>query len=163
MDQSRQDIIVERCQALGLTIGQAGHLAGAGPLAHALGLDPVTLVPVKPRRWLWMAAQTSGVGYREKLTPEALQETLRTGDVPPALVSHILHFIEEAPILLVVMSVEEVALNTITPIRTIWQHLEKIAVDWLTPQGLTPHHARSRLIISDHSVLKSFPRRFESE
>ena len=71
-----------------------------------LGLDPVTLAPLKPRRWLWMAAQTCS-SYREPLTSEALVEVLTTGAIPPAAVPTILHFLEEAPLQIVVMAVQQ--------------------------------------------------------
>ena len=59
--------IYDRCADLGLSIEHAQRLAVAAnetdpqSLLRVLGLDFVTLVPIKPRRWLWMVAQTSSV------------------------------------------------------------------------------------------------------
>lgn len=67
-----------RCAALGLALTFAQRLTGVShssrDLAWVLGLDPLTLSPLKPRRWLWMASQTCSVSYREPLTPEGLLE-----------------------------------------------------------------------------------------
>lgn len=94
-----------RCADLGSTLTFAQRLAGTGnssqDLAHVpvLGLDPLTLAPLK------MAAQTCSVSYRESLTSEALLEVLTTGAIPPAAVPTSLHFLEEAPLQIVVMAV----------------------------------------------------------
>ncbi len=61
--------IIERCAALGLAIDQVKSLAGENhtprDLAFMLALDPETLASVKPKHWLWMAAKTCSVSYRD--------------------------------------------------------------------------------------------------
>ncbi|OFJ47556.1 hypothetical protein BA896_023390 [Janthinobacterium lividum] len=89
LTQLNDQAIYDRCAALGLSIEHAQRLAVAAnetdpqSLLRVLGLDFATLAPLKPRRWLWMVAQTSSVSYRRILTPETLLEILTTGDVPP--------------------------------------------------------------------------------
>jgi len=104
-------VIRTRCAALGRSFDQAQRiaLASSDPLPWALGLDSVTLAVLRPRRWLWMAAQTSNVSYRGILTPEVLLTILTTGEVPPEFVAHVVHFLEEVPIQIVVMAVEQAA------------------------------------------------------
>lgn len=73
--------IAARCAELGLSRPEAQALADAGPfpstVEQVLGFDN------KPgKRWLWMAAQTSSVGYQGTLTPEVLLGVLVIGNVP---------------------------------------------------------------------------------
>ena len=101
--------IIARCAVLGLSLAQVQRLAGVDhssrDLAWVLGLDPVNLTALKPRRWLWKAAQTSSVSYRTVLTTGELQEVLTNGILLPANVGTFLHFLEEAPLQVVVMAV----------------------------------------------------------
>jgi hypothetical protein len=126
--------ILTRCAALGLSLAQVQRLAGVDnslqALAWILGLDSVTLTPLKPRRWMEMAASTSSVSYRVVLTPEILLEVLTTGTVPPAYASTLLHFLEEAPIQVVVMSVEQAAQQSGVAIEQIWHHVDQIGAAW---------------------------------
>lgn len=126
--------IIARCAALGLSLAQVQRLAGADhslrDLAYVLGLDGFTLTPLKPRRWLWMAAQTCSVSYRVALTPEGLLEVLTTGTVPPADESTFLHFLEEAPLSIVVMAIEQAAQQSGIAITQIWRNVDQIAAAW---------------------------------
>jgi hypothetical protein len=126
--------IIARCAALGLSLPQVQRLAGADhslqDLAYVLGLDGYTLTPLKPRRWLWMAAQTCSVSYREPLTPEGLLAVLTTGTLPPGDVATFLHFLEEAPLSIVVMAIEQAAQQSGVPIAQIWRNVDQIAAAW---------------------------------
>jgi hypothetical protein len=126
--------IIARCAALELSLAQVQRLAGPDhslrDLAWVLGLDPVSMTPLKPRRWVWMAAATSSVSYRIVLTTERLVEVLTTGTLLPADVATFLHFLEEAPIQVVVMAVEQVAQESGVPIAQIWRNLDQIAAAW---------------------------------
>ena len=128
--------IVERCSTLGLTISQAQLMASAGEgfgpldLPQVLGLNPITMAPLKPRQWLWMAAQTCSVSYRKTLTPETLLSILTTGNVPEDYVSNIVHFLQEAPVQIVVMAVDQAAQQSGSPAAFLWRNLELIASIW---------------------------------
>lgn len=125
------EAILSRCAELGLTSVRAKRLAEAAnppSLTWVLGLDVATLKPLKSRRWLWMAAQTSSVSYRHLLTPEVLLQILLTGDIPASFVPHICHFLDEAPLQIVTMSVEQASQESGVPIGLIWSKLEEIAV-----------------------------------
>jgi hypothetical protein len=62
--------IHDRCKDLGLSLTHAQRLAAENDhtdpqsLLRVLGLNLATLAQPKPRRWLWMAAQTASVSYR---------------------------------------------------------------------------------------------------
>ena len=133
LTQLDDQAICDRCAALGLSIEHAQRLAVAAnetdpqSLLRVLGLDFATLVPLKPRRWLWMVAQTSSVSYRRILTPEALLEILTTGEVPPVFLSHVLHLLDEASIQSVVMAVEQAAQKSGIPIEVLWRNVELIS------------------------------------
>ena len=125
------NVIIARCAALGLSLAQVQRLAGADhssdDLASVLGLDPENLVPLKPRRWLWMAAQTCSVSYRKPLTPDELMDVLATGNLPSDVVSTFMHFLDEAPLPVVVMAVEQASHQSGVPIAQIWRHVDGIA------------------------------------
>lgn len=126
--------IIARCAALGLSFAEVQRLAGADhslrDLAELLGLDGFTFTPLKPRHWLWMAAQTCSVSYRVVLTPERLLKALTTGTVSQNDVATFLHFLEEAPLTIVVMAVEQAAKESGVAIGQIWRHLDQIAAAW---------------------------------
>lgn len=132
-------VILTRCAELGLSFDQAQRIAHASgsALPWALGLDFVTFTPLKPRRWLWMAAQTSSVSYRSLLTPELLLEILTTGESPAVFKSHVLHLLEEAPIQIVVLAVEQAAQQSGVPIATIWHNVAQFA-DEMQSRRITP-------------------------
>lgn len=56
-----------------------------------------------------------------------LQRALASGQVPSGHESHMLHFLDEAPVQVVVMAVEEAAqLESVSPI-VIWSSVAKLA------------------------------------
>jgi len=108
-------------------MAHAGEGFGPLDLPHVLGLNPITMAPLKPRKWLWMAAQTCSVSYRKTLTPETLVNILTTGDVPEENISNIVHFLQEAPVQNVVMAVDQAAHQSGIPAAFLWRNLELIA------------------------------------
>ena len=125
------EAILSRCAELGLTSARAMRLAAAAnppSLTWVLGLDVATLKPLKARRWLWMAAQTSSVSYRDLLTPESLLQILVTGDIPAPLISHVCHFLDETPLQVVTMAIEQASRESGVPIDLIWLKFEEIAI-----------------------------------
>lgn len=94
-----------------------------------LGVDspkPDTLVRRK-KRGLWMAAKTASVSYARELAPEALEQALASGDVPSTFAPHLTHLLDEAPVPIVVMAVEEAASRAYLPPRQIWRNVAKLA------------------------------------
>lgn len=135
---------------LGLSQAQLAHLSGlsrqtlvglengtlsdlgvnrVGQLMAVLGLDtpkPDTLARSK-KRGLWMAAKTASVSYAHELAPEALEQALASGDVPLPFAPHLTHLLDEAPVPIVVMAVEEAASRAHLPPRQIWRNVAKLA------------------------------------
>ena|SRR5450830_1252672 len=111
-------------------MARAGEGFGPLDLTHVLGLNPITMAPLKPRNWLWIAAQTCSVSYRKTLTPEALLNILTTSDVPKENISNIVHFLQEAPVQIVVMAVDQAAQLSGLPAEFLWRNLELIATLW---------------------------------
>jgi|EBPBiocorrection_1091918.scaffolds.fasta_scaffold10257_4 transcriptional regulator with XRE-family HTH domain len=144
------DAVRLRRVELGLSQAQLAHLSGlsrqtlvglengalndlgvnrVGQLMAVLGLDspkPDTDTRSK-KRGLWMAAKTASVSYKRELAPEALEKVLASGDVPPSFAPHLIHLLDEAPVPVVVMAVEEAASRAHLPPRQVWRNVAKLA------------------------------------
>lgn len=79
------------------------------------------------KKGLWMAAMSSSVSYRKELTSDDLQQALCTGKPVPGLEANLSHFIDETPLQLVVMAVEEAAQQSSIQPQKIWKNLAKLA------------------------------------
>jgi hypothetical protein len=94
-----------------------------------LGLD-VTLPTNDARekkRGLRMAAKTASISYASELGPDRLEHVLASGDVPPSFVAHMAHLLDEAPLPVIVMAVEEAASREHVPARRVWRNVGKLA------------------------------------
>ncbi len=94
-----------------------------------LGLDvtPPTKDAREKKRGLWMAAKTASVSYASEIGPDTLGHALASGDAPPSFVAHLAHLLDEAPLPVIVMAVEEAALREHVPPRTVWRNVGKLA------------------------------------
>lgn len=94
-----------------------------------LGLDvtPPTKDAREKKRGLWMAAKTASVSYASELEPDTLGHALASGDAPPSFVAHLAHLLDEAPLPVIVMAVEEAASREHVPPRTVWRNVGKLA------------------------------------
>lgn len=143
-------VVRVRRQAVGLTQQRLAKLAGlsrqtvqqleAGTigdlsfgrvvnLLRVLGLNfsPPSIEARDLKRGLWMAAKNASVSYRGELHSDQLQHALATGQVPVDHKSHLLHFLDETPLPVVVMAVEETAhLEAVSPAR-IWAYVAQLA------------------------------------
>ncbi len=95
-------------------------------LLQLLGIDLVTQATSPRAHALTSLSQTASVSYKSELTPEALSAALTSGTLPADLVAHMSTLLDEAPLSLIVASVEEVAQSTQTPPKMLWKHL----VNW---------------------------------
>ncbi|MGS0741107.1 helix-turn-helix domain-containing protein [Glaciimonas sp. GG7] len=98
-------------------------------LLSVLGLsfDSVSLDARKKKRGLWMAAKTSSVSYVGELTENMLEQILATGQAPVGYEAHIGHLLDEAPVGIVVMAVEEAARLEHRSPSEIWLNVAKLA------------------------------------
>lgn len=126
--------VIDRCSAIALPLHIATRLAADSGdstekgICWVLGLDSRTFAVLRPRDWVKMAGQTCSVSYREILTSEALVKILTSAEVPERLISNMFHFVDEAPLQIVVMAAEQTSQITGVPLATIWKSLEAFAV-----------------------------------
>lgn len=78
---------------------------------------------------LAVAARSASTSYRVMLTPNALSRILRTGDVPQQFQAHLMAFLEETPLPVVVKAVAEAA-SAETPSSKIMKNLQHLAKEW---------------------------------
>ncbi|KAB0331004.1 helix-turn-helix domain-containing protein [Janthinobacterium sp. PLB04] len=98
-------------------------------LLRVLGLNfsPPSIEARDTKRGLWMAAKNASVSYRGEFHSDQLQHALATGRVPANHKSYLLHFLDETPLQVVVMAVEETAhLEAVSPAR-IWAYVAQLA------------------------------------
>jgi transcriptional regulator with XRE-family HTH domain len=91
-----------------------------------LTLDTPSLAARQRKRGLWMAAKTSSVSYRREMSSQELESALSSGIAPEELQSNLLHFLDEAPLPVVVMAVEETAQQEGVHPATIWTNVGKL-------------------------------------
>lgn len=129
-------IIARRCHELGLTLEQAQRLAVENDrndpksFFRLLYLEFDTLEPVKtrsPKKWLWMAANTSNVSYQSQLTEEELKMIFLTGQVPSNRIANVLHLLDESPMVMIIMAAHEVAMMSRRPASEIVANVGQIA------------------------------------
>jgi hypothetical protein len=53
--------------------------------------------------------------------------TLASGEVPKPFVAHLTHLLDEAPLPIIVMAVEEAALREHVAARQVWRNVAKLA------------------------------------
>lgn len=123
--------IQRRCVELGLSLDRAkrfvetaDHLA---TLAAILGLDAKTLAPLQPKRWIWMAAQSSSVSYRLSLSEEQLSKALITGCVDQEYSAHLCTLFDEVPYPITLMAIFQAASDGGVPMTVIWRNVEHLA------------------------------------
>jgi len=143
-------IIRERREALGLTQSRLAQLSGlsrqtlvgleAGALSDlgfnrvaqvlavlGLDLDPPSQAARSRKRGLWMAAKNASVSYVQEVPPDTLGHALVSGSVPKGYAAHLTHLLDEAPVPLVVMAVEEAAASKGVAPKAVWRNVAKIA------------------------------------
>ena len=139
-----------RREALGLTQTRLAQLSGlsrqtlvgleAGALSDlgfnrvgqvlavlGLDLDPPSQLARSRKRGLWMAAKNASVSYAPEVPPATLGHALVIGSVPKAYAAHLTHLLDEAPVPMVVMAVEEAAASEGVAPRAVWRNVAKLA------------------------------------
>ena len=139
-----------RREELGLSQSQLAHLSGlsrqtlvglengslndlgvnrAGQILTVLGLDAPapTTESRRKKHGLRMAARNANVSYARELQPDALARMLVSGDVPAPYAPHLTHLLDEAPLSMVVMAVEEAAAEAHVPPRKVWRNVARLA------------------------------------
>lgn len=84
------------------------------------------------------AARTASVSYRRAMDGDALADALASDELPPAWLPHIATWLDEAPLSLIVSSVESAAARGGVDPRRCWNRIER----WTRELG-SPRHAWS--------------------
>jgi hypothetical protein len=74
-----------------------------------------------------MAAKNASVSYVHEVPPDTLGHALVSGSVPKGYAAHLTHLLDEAPVPLVVMAVEEAAANEGVAPKAVWRNVAKLA------------------------------------
>ena len=74
-----------------------------------------------------MAAKTASVSYARESGPQVLEQTLVSGNVPPEYTAHLAHLLDETPVPIVVMAVEEAAEHAQMPPKLVWRNVANMA------------------------------------
>jgi transcriptional regulator with XRE-family HTH domain len=145
-------LVQTRREALGLSQARLARLGGlsratinqlengslvdlGAALLNLLGMDLAAQTRAPRAQALALLSQTASVSYKTALIPEALTRALVDGALPAALVPQVATLLDEAPLPLIVASVEEVAARTHTPPKTLWKHLTAWAHELQSPRA----------------------------
>lgn len=143
-------VIRERRNELGLSQERLAHLAGVSRqtlsglergtlndlgynrVAHilnVLGLDsPAPKSKTREQRMgLWMAAKSASVSYKHELDADTLATALVTGQVPDRYVANVAHFLDETPLPVLVMAIEDSARAGHVLPRRVWDNVSRLA------------------------------------
>lgn len=80
----------------------------------------------KGKRALWMASKNASVSYTREISEEELRLVLRNAECPAGLRSNICSFLDETPLELVIMAVEEAGEDPIARSH-IWQNVARLS------------------------------------
>ena len=92
----------------------------------SLSFESLSISARLAKRGLWMAAKNVSVSYRNEMPPDLLSSVLRSGVCPPEYASNIGCFLDETPLELVIMTVEETAADAQARAH-IWRHIASLA------------------------------------
>ena len=103
-------------------------------LLSLLGLDLFMQGQGKKPSALEMASQTVSVSYKNKLTASQLAKSLVSGKIPEPIFPYIASLLDEAPLPLIVLAVEEAAKASNTPPKSIWKNIDRWAHEMRSPR-----------------------------
>lgn len=150
-------LVQQRRQAIGLSQDRLAKLSGLSratinqletgsicdlgtaklvALLDLLGLQLGATEQQRPRNALRLASQTASVSYKDELNPKALAQALVDGQLPAAILPQVATLLDEAPLPLIVATVEEVAAISKRPAKTLWKHMLQWARDLHSPRAV---------------------------
>lgn len=94
-----------------------------------LGLDVQTVQPAGLKSALTTAARSISTSYRDVISAQMLSEILRSDEVPTQFQPHLMAFLDETPLPLVVKAISEAATPEV-PAKKILKHLNLWAKEW---------------------------------
>jgi transcriptional regulator with XRE-family HTH domain len=128
---------ISRATVNGLERGQLNNLS-LGRLAKLLNVVGLKLQydkPIQPHEnILAIAAQICSVSFKTTLTVQALRDALSSGHVVKKYEAHLITFVDELPIPVIVNVVESVAQSTGIRPSKIWKNLGIWATTFKSPR-----------------------------
>ncbi len=127
---------LSRSTILHLENGTLKDLGAAKLLAllGLLGIDVLMQGRHKKQYALEAAGQTASVSYKNKLTASQLAKSLVSGKIPEPIFPYIASLLDEAPLPLIVLAVEEAAkASNISP-KSIWKNIDRWAHEMHSPR-----------------------------
>jgi transcriptional regulator with XRE-family HTH domain len=109
------------------TAGDLDRLFFDVVLVLGLSVDTLSLVARQKKRGLWMAARSSSISYRSEINEDELRQALATGEAVKGVEANLICFLDEIPVQMVVMAIEETALLELVHPARIWPNLDKLA------------------------------------
>jgi transcriptional regulator with XRE-family HTH domain len=103
-------------------------------LLGLLGLDLAARRVQRPARGLLIASRTASVGYKHALDAGSLSHALASGEIPQGMEPHLAVLLDEAPLPIVVMAVEDAARRQGVPPKRIWRNLTRWAAELQSPR-----------------------------
>jgi hypothetical protein len=71
--------------------------------------------------------ERAGVSYVQEVPPDTRGHALISGNVPKGYAAHLTHLLDEAPVALVVMAVEDAAASEGVAPKAVWRNVSKLA------------------------------------
>lgn len=103
-------------------------------LMQLLGIElNATALRAKPNA-LALLSQTASVSYRRVMQADELATALVGGELPEAITPHVATLLDEAPLTLILASIEQVAKRSDTPPKILWKHLMRWAHELQSPR-----------------------------
>ena len=127
---------LSRSTILHLENGTLKDLGAAKLLAllELLGIDVSMQGRHKKQYALEAAGQTASVSYKNKLTASQLAKSLVSGKIPEPIFPYIASLLDEAPLSLIILAVEEAAkASNISP-KSIWKNIDRWAHEMHSPR-----------------------------
>jgi len=116
-----------------LAFSSGNHAQAIALAARLQGVAATILMPADAPAAKMAATRDYGaeVVTYDRMTQdrEALARALASGAVPPPFAPHLTHLLDEAPVPLVVMAVEEAAERSQVPPGRVWRNVAKLAGD----------------------------------
>lgn len=116
------------------TINDLGAVKLMG-LLDLLGVRLDATEQRRPSNALKLVSQTASVSYKNSLAPAALAAALVDGQLPAAITPQVATLLDEAPLPLIVATVEEVAASSHRPAKILWKHLIQWAHELHSPRA----------------------------
>jgi len=105
-------------------------------LTNLLGIDLRAQTKRSSINAVQMLCQSASVSYRLNLSPQQLETTIKTRELPEDMIPHLSTLLDEAPEPLIIKGVKELASNTGLPAKQVWKTLAHFAEQLASPRKI---------------------------